>query len=174
MKNLVLLSIVAFIGILSGQKTSAEEYKVLHVKRDDSPVTYDLFIDVSSSTDLIQKFVKKKLNQNGEVNTDKFDVLPINTNEGIVLEQVDPHIVLKVESNNFDEQHGGRITLNFLRNGITGAREKYHTDLVKEENGAWQLYLVTSNSQRKPVKEMKFIVNRIFGRLIGIKDIVFK
>lgn len=88
---------------------------------------------------------------------------------GLLMLEVDSHEVVRLRSHNFDKTRGGRVTLDYLKNGINKSRAQVELDVL-HDGLKWGVL-----HQREEVDEM-FMETRkiIFGKVIGIKEVHMK
>ena len=108
-----------------------------------------------------------RLDRNKNV-TDSFPVN--NVNRGITLMRMEGKDIIKIKGHGLDMQSGGTFDLIYLNNGINDRYKAIRLDLRRENfvSNSWGLY--TQNGTR--IHSMYFTLNKIFGRTIGIKEII--
>ena len=88
--------------------------------------------------------------------------------EGVVLNQKDKYIIVRMHSDNYDSERGGVLFLDTLYSGVSGQRKEYEMDVAMTKDG---VELIHSNST---FTNMKFIAKRskVLG-VIGIERVEF-
>ena len=97
-------------------------------------------------------------------------VFPVNEvlDGGVTLLEKKGRDILKLKSNGLNIQNGGKIVLDFLYNGVNGARKKLHLIIVKSGK-SFLLHTEDGN----PISQLRIIANHypVIGR-VGISKIV--
>ncbi len=88
---------------------------------------------------------------------------------GIILNQKDKIIIVRMYSDNYDSERGGIIYLDTLYNGLNGERREYMMDLAIDKNGP---VLIQNKIQ---FHKMNLVAKRskVFG-VIGIEKVKFE
>ena len=88
--------------------------------------------------------------------------------DGVVLNQKDKYIIVRMHSDNYDPDQGGVLYLDTLYSGISGERKEYEFDLVMDKSGPILIH------DKSPFGKMKFIAKRskVFG-VIGVERVEF-
>lgn len=164
MKNLKLAFIISSI-LFSINAFASEVLCTISsdIDNNTAKLTYDIDQDSNSITHIYQESY-----ENGKLTSkDELDVNSL-THGGIVLLQKDKTIVVRVWSDNFDQNLGGVMYLDTLYNGLSGERKQYELDMYKTNNG------LTLANNKVEFNKMKFIAKRskLFG-VIGIEKINF-
>jgi hypothetical protein len=145
----------------------AEEQIIANVTADNKSTSYKLVIDVRDGRN-IKNFYKDVYEGNNLVRRELLDSsLMLNT--GMVLEQRDSHVVMRLKSLNFDNEQGGIVVVDTLFNGVTGERKGYEIQIAKSLNG-WSLF-----SHGKSINNIQIQTNRVMliGE-VGIKNLLLK
>lgn len=145
----------------------AEEKIVATVYNDESSTTYKLVVD-SSDGRTMKNFYKDVYEKGQKVRREALNPQVIMS-KGMVLEQRDKHVIMKLQSNNFDLDQGGIVTVDTLYNGATGERRGYDIQLAQDRTG-WALF-----QKGKMVKEIFIQTNKVMLiGAVGIKNLVLK
>lgn len=161
------LSIVVSSNLLF-QYANASEQSLATIGNDETKKTYQLVIDSSEDTRSIKTFYKDVYLDGKKLTREKLDFHALK-NTGMILEQRDKYVVLKLRSTNFDEFSGGIITVDTLFNGANGTRKTYDIQLAKDKSG-WSLF-----NSGKIVKQIFIQTNKVmFLGAVGIKNLIMK
>jgi hypothetical protein len=160
---------VAVLGaVVFTTNSFASEQVVATIMNDETKNSYKLVIDSSETDDSIKTFYKD-IFQNGRRLSREVIDMKILATTGMVAEQRDKHIVLRLKSSNFDLDQGGIIEIDTLYNGIKNERRSYQVQLAKSKVG-WALF-----KSGRTIKEIYIQTNRVFALgAVGIKNIVMK
>ncbi|MBC7539469.1 MAG: hypothetical protein H7281_11660 [Bacteriovorax sp.] len=158
-----LLSTTLFTSI-----SHASEQTLATISNDDSKNTYQLIVDSTADNRAIKIFYKDVYLNGKKTSREALD-FHVLIHSGMILEQRDKYIVMRLKSDNFDEQQGGIITVDTLYNGANGTRKAYDMSLAKDKFG-WTLM-----NQGKIVKQIFIQTNKVMllGS-VGIKNLVMK
>jgi hypothetical protein len=155
-------------AVIFSINSNASEQVVATVMNDETKNNYKLVIDSSDNDDSIKTFYKDIFQNGRRVSREVIDV-NILTTTGMIAEQRDHHIVLRLKSCNFDPDQGGIIEIDTLYNGIKNERRSYLVQLAKNKVG-WALF-----KSGRAIKEIYIQTNRVFALgAVGIKNIVMK
>jgi hypothetical protein len=150
---------------------SASE-KILATVSSDSPdrsaLTYKLVIDSTDDERTIGTFYKD-VYKSGKRQSREALSPSLLIKGGIILEQRDKHIIMRLKSSNFDVQQGGIVTVDTLYNGVKGDRKAYEIQIAQSPNG-WALL-----NKGKVITQIVIQSNRmmVIGE-VGIKNLVMK
>ena len=160
-----LFSLTLIITIFNVAKAS--EQVVANITRDSSNTSYKLVI-VSNDGREIKAFFKDVYENGKKISREALDAKIIIKN-GMILEQRDQYIVMKLQSSNFDLGQGGIVTIDTLYNGASGERKSYEIQIAQSANG-WSLF-----KAGKAISQIQIQTNRIMvlGE-VGIKNLVMK
>jgi hypothetical protein len=146
----------------------ATEQTIATISNDSSQNTYQLIVDSSEDTQSIKTFYKDIFLNGTKIARENLDYHAM-INNGMVLEQRDQYIVMKLKSDNFDEEQGGIITVDTLYNGANSSRKSYEIAMAKDQTG-WTLL-----NQGKAITKIAIQVNKVFLLgTVGIKNIIMK
>lgn len=160
-----IFTVAIMISIFNVAK--AEEKALATVSSDDSKTTYKLVVD-SSDGRTIRAFYKDVYEKGAKIRRDLLDPAVI-MKSGMILEQRDKHVVMKLKSSDFDRDQGGVVIVDTLYNGATGERRSYEVQLAQDKAG-WTLF-----KQGKSIKEIMIQTNRVMViGAVGIKNLVMK
>lgn len=167
LKTLFAISFLIATGIHSFAAHSAEQ-TLATIGNDENSNTYLLVVDSTEGNRAIKTFYKDVYANGRKVSRETLDYRVLERS-GMILEQRSQYVVLKLKSNNFDEQQGGIITVDTLYNGANGTRKSYDVQLAKEKSG-WALI-----NQGKIIKKIFIQTNKvmILGS-VGIKNLIMK
>lgn len=153
------------ISVLNVAK--ATEQTVATVFNDESSTTYKLVVDAQDGRTM-KNFYKDVYEKGKKIRREALNPEVI-VDKGMILEQRDKHIIMKLKSNNFDMDQGGIVVVDTLFNGATGERRDYEIQLAQDKTG-WALF-----QRGKLVKEIYIQTNKVMliGS-VGIKNLVLK
>lgn len=145
----------------------ASEQVIATISRDEGSLNYKLVVDHNDGRE-IKTFYKDVYDKGVKVSRSVLDPVLL-VKEGMILEQRDKHVILKLTSTNFDLEQGGIIIADTLYNGASGERRSYEIQLAKSKTG-WGLF-----KKGKTIKEILIQTNKmmIIGA-VGIKNLVMK
>lgn len=167
LKSLFAFSLLLSIGIHSFA-AKASEQTLATISNDENKNTYLLVVDSSEDHRQIQKFYKDVYANGKKVSREALDYRVLDR-PGMILEQRDKYVVLKLKSSNFDEEQGGIITVDTLYNGASGTRKTYEIQLAQDKNG-WAL-----SSNGKSINKIFIQTNKVMMLgTVGIKNLVMK
>lgn len=146
----------------------ASEETLATISNDQTEKTYKLIVDSTEDERSIKTFYKDVFLNGQKISRQALDY-HVLVKSGMILEQKDKYIVMKLKSDNFDEDQGGIITVDTLYNGANGTRKSYEVSMAKDQTG-WALL-----NQGKVVKQIFIETNNvmILGA-VGIKNLVMK
>ena len=158
-------TVVMMVSIFNVAK--ADEKIVATVSSDENNVVYKLVIDSKDGRG-IEHFYKDTYENGKKSRRIELDA-EVMMKTGMILEQRDKYVVMKLKSNNFDLEQGGIVVVDTLYSGISGERKTYEIQLAQDKSG-WALF-----KQGKTIKEIKIQANRVMVvGTIGIKNLVMK
>ncbi len=99
---------------------------------------------------------------------DRIEVFADRLREGIILNKKDKYIVVRMHSDNFDQESGGVIYLDTLYSALSGERREYDMELSMDKSGP----ILQKN--QKNLRNINFIAKRskVLG-VIGVEKVVF-
>ncbi|MBC7428203.1 MAG: hypothetical protein H7336_06300 [Bacteriovorax sp.] len=161
----VFFSIALMVTIFN--VTKAAEQTIATITTDSSTTSYKLIID-STDGRKIKNFYKDVYESGTKVRREALDS-QVLLKTGMVLEQRDKYVVMKLKSSNFDLELGGIVTVDTLYNGATGERRGYELQIAQSLKG-WALF-----KQKAAISQIQIQTNRVMmlGD-VGIKNLVMK
>lgn len=154
--------LMTFLGLILSVVISAKDLKMLEVKNTDDGTFYDLYLE----TDNDIRATGLKLFDRDLKEWKGFDVSDLK--RGIPLKEEGRHKVLMLKSNDFEHDRGGHFKLNYLYNGITGARKEMPIKI--DYNGTqWQVL-----HRGASVRRLDFTVKKIWGKAVGIEKVIIR
>ena len=158
-------TVIMMVSVFNVAK--AAEKVVATVSSDENQTVYKLVVD-SKDGRAIEHFYKD-VYVNGKKSGRDEILAKTLVNSGVILEQRDKHVVLKIKSNNFNLEQGGIVVVDTLFSGVSGQRKSYEVQLAQDKSG-WSLF-----QQGKIIKEIQIKTNRVkvLGA-VGIKTLVMK
>jgi hypothetical protein len=144
----------------------AAEQTIATITTDCSQRTYKLIIDTNDDRE-IKGFYKDVYDNGKKISRSVLNANKLNS--GVILEQRDKYVILRLKSNNFDQDRGGIVTVDTLYNGATGERRGYELAIAQSPKG-WALF-----KQSKAISLIQIQTNRVMmlGE-VGIKNLVMK
>lgn len=136
---------------------------------DDNKEVYNLVVNVNDSSQSLISLYKDTFVNGQKIKRENLISNDLNTKEGMILEKREKYNVLNLKSENFDNDRGGKILIDYLYNGITGERKFIELELAKDKN-SWKLFRGKVSVSRFHVKVNKIIV---LGT-VGIKSIMME
>ena len=145
----------------------AAEKAVATVSSDESKTVYKLVVD-SKDGRSIDHFYKDIYEDGKKIRRTELDP-KVMMKTGMILEQRDKYVVMKLQSNNFDLEQGGIVIVDTLYSGVSGERKTYEIQLAQDKSG-WGLF-----RKGKTIKEIQIQSNRVMMiGTVGIKNLVMK
>jgi hypothetical protein len=167
MKIAILLIMIS--SLFSSAILLANEETLSITDNDDNNEVYNLVVSVDDSTQTLKNLFKDTFVNGKKIRRDDLNALDLKTKDGVILEKRDNYNVLNLKSDNFDNDRGGKITIDTLYNGITGERKTVDLELAKDTNN-WKLFKNKVAVSKFHVKVNKVIV---LGT-VGIKTIIME
>lgn len=159
-----------FAALLLSGKVLAREEVIATITNDENKQVYTFVADTNSETDSIRAFYKDNYSASGKKIDRELMASEKLTEGGLVLEKRGDHEVLKLNSENFDLEQGGIVTIDTLYNGVNGQRKEYDLQLAKATDGEWRLF-----KGSKIVTKLHIVVNKKFMLgAVGVKEIQMK
>lgn len=160
-----LFSMTLIITIFNVAKAS--EQVVANITTDASSTSYKLVIDAQDGRSI--KTFYKDIYENGRKISREILDANVMLKSGMILEQRDKYVVMKLKSNNFDLDQGGIVLVDTLYNGATGERRVYEIQIAQSTSG-WSLF-----KESKIIKQIQIQTNRVMllGE-VGIKNLIMK
>ncbi len=160
------LAIIIIISIFNVAR--AAEKVIASVSQDESKTTYKLIVD-STDGRTIRAFYKDVYENSVKIRRDLLDP-SIIMKSGMILEQRDKHVLMKLVSHNYDSESGGIVTIDTLYNGATGERKTYDIQLAQDNKAGWALY-----KEGRGINQILIQTNRVMVLgAVGIKNLVMK
>lgn len=158
-------TVIMVVSIFNVAKAS--EKAVATVSSDESKIVYKLVIDSKDGRG-IEHFYKDVYEDGKKTRRTELDP-KVLMDTGMILEQRDKYVVMKLKSNNFDLEQGGIVVVDTLYSGVSGERKTYEIQLAQDKSG-WALF-----KQGKTIKEIQIKTNRVMViGAVGIKTLVMK
>jgi hypothetical protein len=155
--------------LLSGRVLAREEV-IATITNDENKQIYTFVAETNDETDSIKAFYKDNYSSAGMKVDRELMASEKLTEGGLVLEKRGDHEVLKLNSENFDLEQGGMVTIDTLYNGVNGQRKEYDLQLAKATDGEWRLF-----KGKNVVSKLHIVVNKKFMLgAVGVKEIVMK
>lgn len=165
LSTVMFCTLVLIFSVLNVAK--ANEQVIASISRDDGNVVYKLVVSDNDGRE-IKTFYKDVYEKGVKLRRDALNPSGL-MKDGMILEQRDKHVVLKLKGSNFNLDQGGVIIADTLYNGATGERKSYEIQLAKSNSG-WALF-----RKNKGVKEIFIQTNKVlFLGTVGIKNLVMK
>lgn len=159
-----------FASLLLSGRVLAREEVIATITNDENKQVYTFVAETDEETDSIKSFYKDNYSAAGKKVDRELLASDKLTEGGLVLEKRGEHEVLKLESNSFDLEQGGMVTIDTLYNGVNGQRKEYDLQLAKAEDGEWKLF-----KGEKIVTKLHIVVNKKFMiGAVGVKEIQMK
>ena len=158
-------TIIMMVSVFNVAK--ADEKVVATVSSDESKTNYKLVVDSNDGREI--KHFYKDVYENGKRTARDEIFAPVLLKGGVILEQREKHVVMKLKSNDFNLDQGGIVIIDTLYSGVSGQRKSYEVQLAQDKSG-WSL-----SQQGKVINSIQIKTNRvkILGA-IGIKTLVMK
>lgn len=165
LSTVMFCTLVLIFSVLNVAK--AGEQVIASISRDDGLAVYKLVVSDNDGRE-IKTFYKDVYEKGVKIRRDSLNPDAL-MKDGMILEQRDKYVVLKLKGNNFNLDQGGVIIADTLYNGATSERRSYEIQLAKSKTG-WTLF-----RNNKSVKEIFIQTNKvIFFGAVGIKNLVMK
>lgn len=148
------------IWTLVSTPATAGTVKILTLKNLDDRSVYDLHIETNEedhATGLM-------LYDHTEKDWVEWDVSKIS--QGLPVKEEGSHKVIVLRSRDFEKDRGGHFTVDYLKNGITGKRGSMPMEFDFDGHG-WKVY-----HQGIKVTRLDFKLNKVFGKAVGISQVI--
>lgn len=141
---------------ITGDKKNSPEGKItkLYVEKDDA-------------TGVVDTLVYQVVLRNGSVEKEERYSLTDYEGKAIVLVHESDRDVVKLWVESYSNDGNGVFTVDYLKSGISGARNDFDIELLR--NG--DEFKVMDLSTNRYITNMHIISNTFFGKLIGIKKV---
>lgn len=156
-----------FVGLLAlGMSLSAvaEESRICIITSDIDSEQTDMLIDVDSTGALDTIRLYKTMNT--KVVSDESHPVERVIDNGIVASEREGRDIVLLKTKNFNPAAGGTVVMDYLYNGVTGARRLYQMKMSKL-NGKF----IVTTMEGSRINRLVFIGNKVLGRHVGIKEI---
>lgn len=159
-------TVIMMVSIFNVAK--AGEKTVATVSSDESAVIYKLVVESKDGRGIDHFY--KDVYENGKTRSLRIELDPqVLMRTGVILEQREKYVIMKLKSNNFDTEQGGIVVVDTLYSGVSGERKSYEVQLAQDKSG-WALF-----KQGKTIKEIQIKANRVMVLgTVGIKNLVMK
>ncbi len=159
-----------FATLLVSGNILAKEEIIATITNDENKQVYTFVAETDDQTDSILSFYKDNYSSSGKKVDRELLASEKLTEGGLILEKRGKHEILKLESNNFDLEQGGLVTIDTLYNGVNGQRKEYDLQLAKATDGVWKLF-----KGSKIISKLHIVVNKKFMvGAVGVKEIQMK
>ena len=167
LKSLISTTITAIMMLSTLNIAQAAEKVVAVVSSDENSTIYKLVVDTKDGRAI--KHFYKDVYVNGKKTARDEIQEKVLVKTGVILEQREKHVVMKLKSNDFNLEQGGIVIVDTLYSGVSGQRKSYEIQLAQDKSG-WSLF-----KEGKIITEIQIKTNRVklLGS-IGIKSLVMK
>jgi len=133
------------------------------IDTDVSKIIYEMDAEGRALLHLYQDTYKNGLR------TERIELKSDGLQDGIVLNKKDKHVILRMQSDNFDVERGGVLRLDTLYSGVSGERKEYVMEMAMDKSGPMLIF------NQKSFNQMAIVAKRskLFG-VIGIEKINFR
>jgi hypothetical protein len=159
--------IIFCLVLLFCVKVQAVEIKVATITTDVLDETTVFFIDVNpDGTAQGMHYVSTAAS--GQITDDVYSTLPEVLDGGVVLRVMEGREIVRLHLENFDQQAGGKVRLEYLVNGVTGTKNNHFLALKKTANS-----FILADTQGAEVNTIfvKGNWSRVLRRWIGVTGI---
>lgn len=156
----LLVSLV--FGSTLGKVLAAEDTKVLTVRNRDENSYFDLYITVNEHLEA------QGLRMYDREDKDWTEFKVVGLKKGVVLKQEGSHKVIVLQSSDFEEDRGGHFKVDYLHNGITGARGEMPIKF-DFDGTSWKVF-----HAGEEIKMLDFKLKKFLGKTIGIDKVIAK
>ncbi len=159
----IIFCLVLFICV----KVQAVEFKVATITTDVLDETTVFFIDVNPDG-TVQGMHYISTAGSGQITDDVYSTLPEVLDDGVVLRFMEGREVVRLYLENFEQQTGGKVRLEYLVNGVTGNKNNHFLSLKKTANS-----FILADTQGAEVNTIfvKGNWSRVLRRWIGVSNI---
>ncbi len=162
MKNIMTLVLLA-VALIASPSLRAQEGRTLMATISSN---YDS--RVSQLWLLQDQYGQATGLQKVEINTREVKTFSVrDLPAGITLKEKDGYRVFVLRSTEFDPGRGGRMYLDYLKNGVTGSRDETEIEAQVGHQG-WQLL-----HEGRAFKRMYVIAKKVLGKVVGVKEVQF-
>ncbi len=123
------------INVLFSQILFASELDLIKITNDEDKEVTIMYVDLDQYNGILS-FGKRTYNNGVQISQ---EVIATDlTDSGVVLERQKSRDVIILRGLNYTPEHGGTMVIDYLYNGITGARREFNLDLDKMYD-SWKL-----------------------------------
>lgn len=156
--NLIAAILLTFImGLASAH---AEKSKILVVTNDQDNSYYDLYLELDEE----QNANGLTMYDRGEKKWTEFQVKDLS--KGVDLKEEGKYKVIVLKSDDFEKDRGGHFQVDYLSSGITGNRNELALT-IDFDGTSWKAY-----HKGTEIKQLNFKVRKVFGKTVGIKEVI--
>lgn len=158
--------ILLFFLLLNITTLSAEEITVSLVTSDIDRDVVHIILETDERNELTYLHTDTYIDGVFSTrNTHSFD----RVNNGFVILKKDKYNVVTLYSDDFASYAGGTIRMKYMTSGLSNSYSSKYFNITQTED-SWQI----TDSSSKRVKGFFFQAKKIWGKIIGIKNIIYK
>ncbi len=155
-----LIAALLFTFIFGVASANAAKSKILVVTNDNDNAYYDLYLELDED----QSARGLSMYDRSKNDWVQFQVKDLST--GVDLKREGKHRVIVLKSGDFEHDRGGHFLVDYLSSGVTGTRD--FLELTIDFDGtSWKAY-----HKGVEVEQLNFKVRKLFGKTVGIKDVI--
>lgn len=155
---------IGFLALTLSFSSFASVTKLCVITTDAEPELTDFLIETNEKGDLDS--IRLYTTLDSKVVSDESFTAESAIIEGVVASEREGREVVVLRPKNFNASTGGIIALDYLYNGLSGARKVFNIKLSKV---AGKFILTTTEGIK--INRLEFLVNKVMGRVIGIKEV---
>lgn len=167
--KLLLYSLFLSVLILIfAPKGKAEEVTLANLSTDVNSDTYSLVVDVDENSQNLKSFYIDSFSNGNKSNRDALTIEAF-IKKGFKVTNNTPITFAQIESDNFQADQGGMITIDALYNILNGKRKRYELQIAKDKT-TWRLF-----NNGKIVTKILAIANRVpLAGVVGARELIMQ
>jgi hypothetical protein len=155
----VIFSLFSLLSLLLSLQVHSKDIVLFEVNNTDNGDRFNLVLEVNKH----QEATGLKLFNTKERTWKNYNLADLT--KGVALRVERGYEVIRLRSSDFEIDRGGNFQLNYLVNALTGNRKQLPLKF-DFDGSTWQVFY-----KGEAIKRLDFIVNRFFGRNVGISSI---
>lgn len=162
------MKVLVLIGLILSFSLEALEHPLITITSEEDNETTFFVLKTDDQNEEIIGFFQDIYSRKGEkLERRAYSHTEFQNQAGLVLNEQDGRIIIRMTSDNFAQHNGGHLTIDILYNGVTGSRRQYEYELARAGN-TWELL-----RDNHPLRSMHLRSKKIFGLgTVGISDII--
>jgi hypothetical protein len=158
----------ALICLIFSFSLQAREHRLVTITTDEDKDVFVFVIESDQRNRNISKFHQDLYDQHGVlIERETFPIAAISMRSGLVLNEKEGRVVVRMTSENFESHNGGHVLIDTLYNGVTGSRRNYEYEVVRAGQ-TWELV-----QDGRPVRSIHLRSKRVLAiGTVGIAGVI--